>query len=358
VARRPSAERLDALTGLRFFAAIHVVLFHFTDVASGGERWIRNALVVGGSEVGLFFVLSGFVLAYAARSPIDSREFWIRRFARIYPAFFLAAVVGGALTAEVWLRRDGAAEGLLRVAAASLVVFPMLQGWLPQTGPWFNFPAWSLSAEAFFYAIFPFSYRRLKERSNAWLLKAIVVLLAVALVAPALATLFDLGSTWQAAIGRNPILRSTDFLVGCALGELFRRGYRVSLLSSTMVLVLYAGALELSRHLPVIFWSNGGLLPAQALVVFVVAQGAGGAARLLSTKPLVLLGEASYGIYIFQDPVRRLLEKVVTSTQGRAFVLLDVLVLVAVSIVVMVYFERPARRQISSRLLARRAVVS
>ncbi len=359
-AGQPSAERLDALTGLRFFAAMHVVLFHFTDLASGGNRWIRNGLIVGGSEVGLFFVLSGFVLAYSARSPLDSRQFWVRRFARIYPAFFLAAVVGGALTAEVWFQRHGAAGGLLRLAASALIVLPMLQGWLPYTAPLWNSPAWSLTAEAFFYAIFPATYGRLREQSTTWILRALALVMLAALVAPAVATYLDLGSTWQKGLAGNPILRSTDFLVGCGLGELFRRGHRLGAVSSTAVLAMYVVALEASRHAPGIFQSNGGLLPAQALVVFVVAQGRGAAGRLLETTPLVLLGEASYGVYIFQEPVRRFLEGVGTGIlpQGQLFVLIDVVVLLAVSVLVLHYVERPSRRQLAAQLLRRRSVIS
>ncbi|MGI9146826.1 MAG: hypothetical protein ACR2IK_09805 [Chloroflexota bacterium] len=57
---------LRALTGLRFFAALHVVGLHL--LAAGHlERmpvFVRDMIAHGYMAVGLFFVLSGFILTY------------------------------------------------------------------------------------------------------------------------------------------------------------------------------------------------------------------------------------------------------------------------------------------------------
>src|SRR5579863_1305776 len=86
--RRP----IRALTGLRFFAALHVVFYHY---AVGLLPYPLSSVAKNGYvAVGLFFVLSGFVLAYNyADRPMDIRTFWTARFARIYPAYLLAFVL-------------------------------------------------------------------------------------------------------------------------------------------------------------------------------------------------------------------------------------------------------------------------
>src|SRR6185295_6793308 len=66
------------------------------------------------------------------------------------------------------------------------------------------------------------------------------------------------------------------------------------------------------RH-PVPFTHNGLLAPAWALVVFGLAHG-GVPARWLGARPLVRLGEASYGLYILHAPIDRIAR--VFLTQG------------------------------------------
>ena len=86
---RPS---LRALTGIRFLAAYHVVLFHCTDWVHWTNPWARSFVGSGYVAVSLFFVLSGFILTYThcgeePPKPIALRPFYVSRFARIYPVY-------------------------------------------------------------------------------------------------------------------------------------------------------------------------------------------------------------------------------------------------------------------------------
>ena len=85
---------LAALTGLRFFLAIWVVLFHFARFpAAGFPVPVKNILSSGFLGVDVFFLLSGFLMAYnyldgAGALVTTNRHFWAARFARIYPVYF------------------------------------------------------------------------------------------------------------------------------------------------------------------------------------------------------------------------------------------------------------------------------
>src|SRR5271155_1957732 len=87
---RPRRDSLPALTGLRFFLAVHVLIFHFAPLFFGGSSFARNFVRGGGSAIPNVFLLSGFILTYAHvlepdRIDQPRRRFWLARFLRIYP---------------------------------------------------------------------------------------------------------------------------------------------------------------------------------------------------------------------------------------------------------------------------------
>ena len=91
LAKVVSRDRLPSLTGLRFWAALLVVLYHLSR-SVGPLPVISDVAWYGRSGVTFFFVLSGFVLTWTY---FDQRPklstFWWRRFARIWPALAVSA---------------------------------------------------------------------------------------------------------------------------------------------------------------------------------------------------------------------------------------------------------------------------
>ena len=87
--------RLPAVTSLRFFAALHVALFHMNEMgAITGPHWLKTFAGIGYVGVSFFFVLSGFILVYTyAGRNIVLGEFYQTRFARIYPAYLFSLVL-------------------------------------------------------------------------------------------------------------------------------------------------------------------------------------------------------------------------------------------------------------------------
>jgi peptidoglycan/LPS O-acetylase OafA/YrhL len=90
----PVRKHIGALTGLCFFAALYVFVFHFGSglaERSGVPAQIVIFLSNGYLGVSIVFVLSGFILTYTYRQRVDSPQaFALARFARRYPVYFLA----------------------------------------------------------------------------------------------------------------------------------------------------------------------------------------------------------------------------------------------------------------------------
>ena len=107
--RRPA---LPLLTSLRFFAAAEVVAFH---IAPASPRLSKSDGVpcrvccrVEHAAVIFFFVLSGFILAYAHAGEsdrtacnVEATRFWRLRFARIAPAYYLALLLALPIVLQV-----------------------------------------------------------------------------------------------------------------------------------------------------------------------------------------------------------------------------------------------------------------
>src|SRR6201998_1844914 len=89
-------ELLPALTGLRCFAALNIVFFHFSNPLWFG--WVAPVGNAGYASVSFFILLSGFVFFYnyagrARERKLDHVRFWKARFTRLYPIYFLSLLL-------------------------------------------------------------------------------------------------------------------------------------------------------------------------------------------------------------------------------------------------------------------------
>nr|WP_232536640.1 acyltransferase [Curtobacterium flaccumfaciens] len=149
---------LPSLTGLRWVAAFGVFAYHVRNLRYfDGNAQTTLSAVVGSGDTGvsLFFMLSGFVLAWSDRTDGDSAgplraalHFWYRRAARIWPlhlvAVLAAIVVGATLMPSIRTTSP--------VALVANVL--LVNAW---HAPWWqagNPVSWSLACEAFFYLTF------------------------------------------------------------------------------------------------------------------------------------------------------------------------------------------------------------
>jgi len=107
----PPPARFENINLLRAFAALSVVVYHVIE-QSGWTTWPQSgplvAFRIGWYGVDLFFVISGFVIAYSAlllhRADPGSfqRRYWSRRLTRILPLYLVTLVLYLALFPPAW----------------------------------------------------------------------------------------------------------------------------------------------------------------------------------------------------------------------------------------------------------------
>jgi peptidoglycan/LPS O-acetylase OafA/YrhL len=154
LAARP---KIHPLTSIRFFAALYVVFFHTRWGVTPGSR-LEEYLSMGNASVCFFFLLSGYILALVylrEGRPVPVRKFYVARFARIYPLYFVGLLLDFPFAVAFRVAKYGLQGAIERIAilfAGSLV---MGQMWL-QTSATINGPSWSLCVETIFYIGFPF----------------------------------------------------------------------------------------------------------------------------------------------------------------------------------------------------------
>jgi peptidoglycan/LPS O-acetylase OafA/YrhL len=382
----PLRPSLRALTGVRFLAALHVVAFHYAP-KEGLPAWLERLLNAGPQSVTLFFVLSGFILAYtnlrAEDAPeVERRAFWAARFSRVYPVYLLGLV----LMTPPWIRdvlsvTGGMhSEAVWQLSSVGLATVTLTQAWVPELACVWNCPGWSLSVEAFFYLLFPllcppvirFAPRGLWRAAAATVLGATLIALLWLLVDGWItgqpASPFG-PDTWLKVAAYNPLLRLPQFFLGVVLGRLFclrvKAGQGAGLAASAQAWVAAAASLVLFAA-PVSgsawVFRDLALLPAFALLIWSLAFSGDWLARFLEHRWIVRLGEASYALYILHSPLYFYLRMAdhrsglgLAVSSVRAFFAAYVAVSVLVSIGVFLWVEEPARRWLRTRLLRRPA---
>jgi peptidoglycan/LPS O-acetylase OafA/YrhL len=359
--------RLEALTTLRFFAALDVILFHLKveGILTGGPWWYQNFAGIGYIGVNFFFVLSGFILVYTyGANDLEPHRFWQARFARIYPAyvfslavtapFFFFAVRHLDLPFFAWSGRH--------FAWALVLTLALLQAWIPQGALSWNPVGWSLSVEAFFYAVFPFLLRWVKARSRRKLLfwiggfSLISLSFSVAYIVAhpdgaAKVNSREITLFWKNLLSFSPLVRLPEFVVGMLTGRLFLTRRVDRKLGSICALGGAGGILLitiLAARIPNPLISAGFLSPAFAAIIFGVAQQPRWT-RLLALPLLTLLGEASYSLYLLHSFVMTSVYDDTAYLSHGVRVAVCVAAAIAASLVSYKLIEEPARRFLRPR---------
>ena len=354
--------RLHALTTLRFFAALHVVLFHMrvVGILPGGPWWYQNFAGIGYVGVNFFFVLSGFILVYTYEGPeLNVRKFWWARFARIYPAYVLSLIVAAPFFFFAVRNLDLPffAWSKQHLFAACLLTLSLLQSWVPQAALTWNSVCWSLSVEAFFYLVFPLLLLRSAKFSKTKLALCLVGFWLVSLsfsfsyvhFHPDGLDKINSGETtlfWKNVLSFNPLVRLPEFAVGVFAGRLFLAGVGKKSSGTPLILaglLAFACVVVLAGKIPNPVMSAGLLSAAFAAIIYGCALQPQWTS-FLANSWLVLLGDASYSLYLLHSLVITRAFEAAPHFPPTARVAVALAVAIAASLLSYRLVEEPARR--------------
>lgn len=361
--RKPAP--LKALTGLRCFAAINIVLFHFSDPKRFG--FLAPVVNAGFISVSYFILLSGFVLAYnyaerARNGELDRKRFWEARFTRIYPIYFLSLLLSLSLLGAEYHAHTKA------MFWTGVVLTPLLlQGFVPAVATFLNTPAWTMSAEAAYYVIFPWVAKWKRPQRIAPHLMKMAAVWALGMVPGALYIAFNPDGIahpdrwsygpWLSALKYTPYTHVFGFVFGVMLSDLDRMIERTARLRLWLGIFGFGGIyalLNLGSLMPYPIMHDGLLMPLFGCIVLGLA-GENPLARALGVRPLVFVGEASYCLYLLHFNLWNLVHgsHVLEATGLIRFdPWISYVLLIALSIFALYLIEKPAQRKLREWLHA------
>ncbi len=294
-AQTPYPKDIRSLTSLRFFAALSIVIFHFTYEIDALREGLPGRFYTG---VDFFFILSGFILTHSYIRAIEdgtfsARDFYIKRFARIYPVHIVTLILSALTTAATltfWGVGFDSGDSWSCLTSSVL----MLQAWGIHAKPCFNNPSWSISAEWFAYLLFPLL--------AAWALKkkpqAVMLLSSVAIILLCILFLY-LGKPFTHLTAQGFIRIVPDFVLGIGL-YLFGRKYELRKASAgTFYAVVGFMFLCFVLNIP-----DAVIVLIYALVIYVAAElSRQRVDTALEGAKLVFWGEASYAVYMLHHVI-------------------------------------------------------
>jgi len=337
------------------------VLFHFTPPHLGILfPFVDNGYVF----VGVFFLISGYVLTYnyADRAAtLVKREFWLARFSRLYPVYLLVLIFSFSMLQSEWQSRSHFEfwKGLL------LTPF-VLQGWSPSLATFWNTVAWTLSCEVVLYAAFPFLIRAPWPKKPLHLVFVLLGLWIVGLVPHSLYLFLNpdhivgpvnrYSSTQLIRFLKfTPLPYACTFLTGVTLGKLqlalhITPRQRLALTAVSLVAVGLFFYTVVVRA-PYLLMHGGLLTPLFAALVLGLS-GPHFLSALFSWRPLLLIGESSYCLYLIHFNVFQLLhiyhvpERVHLAAFDPYF---SYAILILLSLAIYRFVETPARKALLRR---------
>ena len=330
-------KRLRGLDALRGLAALSVVLFHYTTAYEihFGPYPSRPFFFVPNGHFGveLFFCISGFVILGTIERTAGLQRFAIARFARIYPAYVVCALISlSTLYLAHFNRPPWTPESILLHAT-------MLTGLVGADS--IDPSYWTLSYEVIFYA----------GAATVWSLLGGVRRLELPCLLWLACSYIGHVVAWVPRHHRLMVLLGVPyanlFVVGMMLYYL-HKGSRTVLARPTL-----CAALLMSLFPPEF---NGGHMPQPAYMAMILAFAAAiwfvakSDGRFLDIRPLVFLGEISYSLYLIHQMVGLALIRVFL----RLGLPTDAAIFAAIAFVICLAFglrvgvEKPAEQWIKS----------
>ena len=304
---RAPSRSIPSLDGLRALSVAMVILAHAVGLKSGRGAFFPFPQLswLGQSGVDIFFVISGFLITYLLLKENDSKgtirlkNFYFRRFFRIFPPFYVYL----ALIMVLW------ATGRVTQNSRDLISSATYTWDYRRNGQdWLLGHIWSLSVEEQFYLLWPPCLLLLGKKRSTYMALAVILLSPVSrfltyLFAPA----------WRGAEGIMLHTRLDTIMFGCALALLWREErfnrWVDKLLEPSMFALSVVYILILAPCLSSLFegrydWPIGYTLRGTLIsivLLYVVRKPTSLPGRILNLRFLRHIGIISYSLYLWQQ---------------------------------------------------------
>lgn len=304
---------IEALSGIRFIAAMGVVIHHFISpyFKEFGPSYLYNLTFSGHFAVQFFFILSGFVLqiGWSRKLSEDKNvyKFYFKRLIRVYPLYLFSLFISINIAFNIIRDASTVLDGILRI----LSVLTMTQSIFPSTKMLWNFPAWFLTPLMFSYLLFPFISKQFKRNTVRhlilfWILTSIIIVLK-----SIVREFFDPNNQCIIMLFQfSPIFPIFDFILGVIIGEIFIEHRLIlkdkidKILSKfnifgfsiifALLIICLLNNFYLKESIVTILFS---------LLIFFLAFTKGPLQKQLCSPLLLNLSKASYAMYIIHYPV-------------------------------------------------------
>lgn len=338
-----SKAHIEAIDGLRALAVVAVLMFHADlGVAPGGFL-----------GVSVFFTLSGYLITtlllreHATDGTISIRRFYVRRWRRLIPSAWITI----AAVLAAWLLWS--ASQLRALPGDALAALGNVANWrfafaktsyqdlfVGRPSPLAHY--WSLAIEEQFYAFMPVIALLCLRRSR----RTLSLVAGGMLLASVAANLF---TSDQNLIYNGTHTRAAELLVGVLLALHAPHLGRLVRASVGWVALTGFGALVATTSVSDAWLYNGGLplfaLVSAGLVLAVIGPHGSGLTKLMSLRPLVVLGHWSYALYLVHWPIYLALNPERTGISSWPLLAIRVALALSVAALITTFLERPIRQR-------------
>ncbi|WP_343670102.1 acyltransferase [Chitinophaga sp.] len=304
-------KKLNSIQFLRGIAASLVVYSHVIDVQEKFSISKQGAFFYWGNfgAIGadLFFVISGFIISYIANEYIGltkAKEFLIKRFLRINPIYYLASLIQ--LIVFYYYYTPFPLEEMINKLCDTVILFPLFDSSHP-ISPILSV-GWTLSFEWWFYLIFLGTILFKLEKK----LLCLILIFGALIISGVCFRHNDL----RIFFFTSPIM--IEFVLGIIIYQIYHK-FKISASISYLLIILgiisylfniFNGYGNISEFGNILLHGQGFLrviiwgIPSAFLVAgCVYLETNNGLNKLWNSRLFLLVGDASYAIYLLHIPV-------------------------------------------------------
>lgn len=290
-----STSRINTLDWLRGLAILGVICVHVSQSFPTHNMFLDKGLELGRFGVQLFYFVSALTMCYMWElrngEECQAAKFYIRRFLRIAPLFWVAIPV------YLYLNGSGASHWAPNGIGLHQIVLTaaFLHGFWPDSINSVVPGGWSIAVEMTFYLIFPLLITKIKKQVHFLYLAITAYFFDALFINPLATDLLGGGDLIKDFLYLNFFNQAPVFFVGCYLYGLSKSNVKIDYKKMGVVFILWiATAMAVNDYLKPAAQNINFLLVVVGEFAFVLFA----IRKQLKFAALERLGKNSYAIYL------------------------------------------------------------